>query len=355
MKPARRLLHGSTLALGVTLLATPADGPSFRPEDGAEVTKTFTTGFDFDLDDLSVVLNGQDVGAMMGALEVAMSSSMTIRVEDAYGSTSEGRLQELTRTFDELSQLVTIHVSAEGASEVPETQGSSELEGRTVVFAWDEEAGAYEAAFAGDDGDQGLLEGLEEDMDLRALLPPGEVEPGAEWEVPIEELESIVSPGGDLKILPDDAEADDMDFYSTIEDRVAEQFSDVLEGTCKCTYVGTREVDGLQVGEIRLDIEVATSADLTEAIEELFAELSSELGEEAPDVSVDAADLTLDFEGEGVLLWALDLGRAHSLDLSGHAEVAIDLAISGDVEGEAVDAEMSAEISGTVTQSLETE
>ena len=104
-----------------------------------------------------------------------------------------------------------------------------------------------------------------------------------------------------------------------------------------------------------LAIEVATSADLTEAIEELFTELSSEFGEEAPDVSVDGADLTLDFEGEGVLLWALDLGRAHSLDLSGHAEIAIDLAISGDVEGETVDAEMSAEISGTVTQSLETE
>jgi hypothetical protein len=50
------------------------------------------------------------------------------------------------------------------------------------------------------EADEELLAGLAEDLDLRGFLPPGPVEPGAQWALSAEAIASALMHGGDLAI-----------------------------------------------------------------------------------------------------------------------------------------------------------
>ena len=51
-------------------------------------------------------------------------------------------------------------------------------------------------------GEAELLTNLDEDMDLRALLPAKEVAKGDAWDIDTKSLKSLLLPGGDLKLKP---------------------------------------------------------------------------------------------------------------------------------------------------------
>lgn len=351
-----RILVASLPVLALFAMAAPSDTPSFHPEAGASLTKAFTQRFDFDLDDLSIVVGGNDLAGMIGAIEMSLSNTTTLRVEDVYDEVTAGRPAKLSRTFETLDNLTSVSVSAAGEGEDQEMPSSSELEGRTVVFTWNADEGAYDVTFAEEGGDPALLEGLEEDMDLRVLLPAGEVEKDAEWTVEIAQLRSLITPGGELSLLSEDAEEEDFAEFEEMFERFGDDLSKLLEGTCKCTYKGAREVDGASIGEILVAIEIASSSDLSDMLEELITKLAEENDVEAPEVTIDSADLTIDFDGEGTLLWNLAEGRVHSFELSGAANLAVDIGVTGPMTEEAGgDIEASAEFSGTITQTVATE
>jgi hypothetical protein len=70
--------------------------------------------------------------------------------------------------------------------------------------------------------------------------------------------------------------------------------------------------------------------------------------------SIDGADLNLDFDGEGTLLWSLAAGRARAFHLSGDAIVGMDMVVGVEVEGESQDVDASVEFSGSVLHELVT-
>lgn len=350
-----RPLGFASLAVVLVAFAPPLDQPAFSPAEGARLTKTFVVGGDFSLDEFSAIVDGQDIGAMLGSMEMSLEVQNTVTVTDTYVSSDGGRPEKLERTFDSLEGLTTVALTTDFGGEDQDMSSESELEGITVVFTWNDEEGEYEVEIEGEDDDEELLDGLVEDMDLRVFLPPGEVSVDDTWDVDLELLGDVAFPGGNLKILPEDLDegGEDMDVFDEIfgED-FGEYLSELLEGTCVCTYKGVSEEEGL--AEINVAIEIGSAADLTDMLTQILESVADEVGEEIP-FSIELADLNLDFEGEGVLMWDLENGRISSFELNADMIVAADLGVSGDMDGASQSAELSMEMSGTYEYTVETE
>ena len=330
-----------------------ADTPAFHPAADAGLTKTFVQTVSFQLDDFSLDVDGQDMGGMMGAFEASADLETGITVHDTYLASAQGRPERLKRAFETLKFAGTMVVGAGGEVQEEPMESSSPLEGRTVAFTWNDEEGEFDVEFEGEAGEAELLEGLEEEMDMRFLLPPADVEVGGTWEVKVEDLLPLLMPGGDLGFETpeeDDAALALEEFLSG----KAEELKDLLHGTCTCTYKGASESDGKRLGEIEIALEIASAADLSSLIEEAIRKMAEEQGQTEIPIDISAADVNLDVQGGGTLLWDLSAGYLHSLQMKGDCQIALDISVAIDAEGESHSANLSAEVSGSVEQSVET-
>ncbi|MFT7479965.1 MAG: hypothetical protein ACI80N_003272, partial [Gammaproteobacteria bacterium] len=349
--------NNTLLALGAlaasTLLAftLPEDTVSFAPTEGSSLTKTFASVMTFNLDDMNMTMNGESP-PMMPEMEMEMTQEMTLVVTDEYASLKDGTVAKLLRSFETIGQEISVETSMEMMGETQETNptgsGGSALEGTTVSFTWNDDDEEYERAFEGDGDDEELLDGLTADMDLRALLPEGDVSEGDEWDVELVALVDILAPGGDLAI---DLEMDgggaqmggpDPQMMSNMR----ELLGDLLEGDFKATYSGTRKADGLTLGVISVTIDIESARDMSEYMSESMDEADSPIPME-----LDRADVEFMVEAEGELLWDLAAGHLHSFDLKGDASITMDMAMTMDM-GEEMSMEMSMEMSGTIAQSV---
>jgi len=344
-------------ALGASFAFTLVGGGdklAFQPQAGSSLTKAFTIGGEFTLDDISLIVDGQDIGGMIGQIEVSVKTESRIEITDAYRAVASGRPTDLLRTFEALTS--TVHMDMTPAqAEMPEMTSSSSLEGKTVAFRWNEEEHEYERSFHEHSGDDELLEDLEEDMDLRAFLPPGEVSDGDTWSVELSELECLMAPGGNLRMLPENGDVDDetMQRFEEIFGGLGQEFGDQLEGECACTFKGARDEDGVRVAEIAIEIEVSATMDLTEPLDKAIRAAIEQGGAgDMVDVTLDTADFNLDFEGKGTLLWNLGAGRIHSFQVSGDSTMDIDLAVSVEAEGESHELDASLELSGSMREDV---
>lgn len=346
-------------ALGAGMAFTLGGGGekvAFQPSAGSTVSKTFTIGGDFALDELSMIVNGQDIGGMIGELSMSLKQETRYEITDTYKAVADGRPTELLRTFDALSSRMTMDVSP-APEEIPEFESASALEGKTVAFRWDDEKHEYARSFTEEGGDQALLEKLEEDMDLRVFLPEGETSENESWSVDLVKLESVVMPGGNLSLLPTNEEfdAEGAKIFEEIFDGFGEKLGDLLDGECNCTYKGAREEDGARLAEIAIELEVAATLDLSELIDKAIRAAIEENGAgEMIEFTLDSADLTMDFDGSGTLLWDLGAGRVHSFLLSGDTTFALDLSVGIEVEGEKQDMDAEVELSGSMRSELAT-
>jgi hypothetical protein len=348
MNSSKGLLAATSIAGALAAATALPDGLGFHPEAGKTLAKVFEAESLVELDEFSAIVDGQDYGALLGALELSIESTQSVTVVDTYVTTEDGRPQELRRTFDALGTETSSSFGSDFDSGDQGMSFSSDLEGSTVVFTLDED-GEYAVAFADEDGgDEDLLDGLEEDMDLRFLLPDGEVSEGDSWEVPVSAFAALIRPGGDLGLGPDDLALDELEgmdgLMDSLEDSLEEELGEILEGSCECTFAGMREVDGVELAEIELALEISSAVDIVELLDDAIAELSATTGEEAPFV-IEIADLNVDIESEGVLLWDLEGGHLRSLELSSDGLLELDVAISIDAEGESHTAEISVELS----------
>ena len=138
----------------------------------------------------------------------------------------------------------------EEEAQSPNGSGTSELEGSTVVFTWNDDDGEYELSFPeGEEGDAELLEGLTEDMDFRALLPDGELSEGESYDIDLAGLVDVMAPGGDLKIEMevDGADGAAMGPDPAMMSDFRQFFEDVVEGSATGKFVEMRDVDGVNV------------------------------------------------------------------------------------------------------------
>jgi len=356
MKPSARLL--SLCPVVAVLLAStgPRDQVAFGPEEGTSLTKTFQSEGIFELDDFSAILDGQDMSAMLGSFEVSFDTSSTVSVTDTYGPSEEGRPLRLERSFETLEGEASSSMDSDMGSETDSMPLSSDLEGTTVVFAWDEEEEDYSVSFDGDGGDEELLEGLEEEMDLRFLLPEDSVSEDDTWEVPLTAFAALITPGGNLNMSSGDADGlgDFEDVLDELQSELTGDQADMLAGTAQCTYTGVREEDGAELAEIAIEIEISTSTDILDLVLGIAESVAEDSGEEMP-LEFEIADLEVEIEAEGVLLWNTEAGHFHSLELSSDGYIAIDVAFGADMGGESHSAEISVEMSASMKNSVTAE
>jgi hypothetical protein len=348
MKPnSRTLLAFAALSPLVLTTGWSAESVTYGPKAGSTLTKHAAIGGELELEDMSLEVNGQDLSEM-AQVQMAMKIELKVSVTDRYEAVADGRPTKLVRTFDEVSS--NTHTSGNNpmaGSEEKDTPLESELEGKSVAFTWDGDA--YEVTFEGEaQGDEELLTGLEEDLDLRGFLPSSEVSKGDKWNVPSEAVKRVLAPGGDVKLRPEGGgDSDPMGAFSQ-NDLIGE-----LSGTFEATYGGTRDEDGVKVAVIQLSIEAHSAQDLSSRLDEMREQMKESLPE-GVSVELEAMDMEYELEAEGELLWNLETGLVHALQLSGDLRLLMDQSMSMKMGEESQDMDISMTFTGNQTLTLTT-
>jgi hypothetical protein len=323
--------------------ALPAQKVAFTPSSGLSLTRTFETSHEMELDDMTMTLNGAPSPQMDMSMNTSMNSK--IEVSDVFDSVEEGQVKKLTRTFDTITASGAVQVES---PMIPETDdqtidSASELEGKTVVFAWDADAGEFIASFPDDEGDSELLEGLEQNMDLTVFLPAQDVSEGDTWELDVEQISKILLPGGNLKLKPDEDDVPGgLPGMESMGGNMEDMLGDIT-GEATAEYKGNRDVDGVQCGVIQFKIAIESAADMTDKVADAMDQMP-----EGMTIDLDHMDVEMSLEGEGTLLWNLAPGHAHSLELSSSISLFMDMGASVDAQGQKMDMEQVVEMSGTV-------
>ncbi len=303
------------LTLSLAALVLPAgDEVHFAPEKGLVVRRTFEAVSDYSLEEAEFTVDGESPPELPEP-DLDVHNVERIVVVDEFAEMGTGMPLRLRRTFEELSSTTTF--SSAAAEEDFEQVEKSDLQGTTVVFAWDNEAEEYGVELE-EDGEAGaeLLEGLVEDMDFRALLPGEEVSAGDSWEVDATLILTLMWPGGFVGFYDEQAGVID-----EVQAEVNVGLVEALEGEAKATYAGTRDEDGVTVAVFELVFEVSsgTSVDV---------DLEDDMVEER------TYETTRKVQGE--VLWNLEGGLLHSAALESDSM----LSLSGTMTVEGEDGEI---------------
>jgi hypothetical protein len=311
------------------------DKVAFAPQAGLTLTKTFSQKDETTLDDMSMVVNGQEQDSSAMGMEQDISSHIDVVLVDEYEAVADGEPVRLKRKYEQLASGTTMKMSNQVTGEMTVNMtGTSELEGLEVRFVRGED-GEYTAKFVEEGaGDEALLEDLTEDTDLRAFLPTSEVEEGATWEVEPDELRHVLAFGGALKFDMESEDMPDMGGFGGSPDKMpsADQFLGEIDGTITGEYRGTREEEGAKVAVINLTIAVNSAKDMTDFFRESMdeAELPEGMNMQMDYKSV---DMEFELEAEGVLLWNLAGGHMHSFEMTGKGSMTMDMAMAMEMEG----------------------
>jgi hypothetical protein len=332
-------------------LARPETAISFAPAEGQTLVRTFTSNAQLALDDMQITINGQP-SPMPVEMEMDMDMTTELEVTDKFVAMSSGRPQELVRTYDKLSSAGSFAIEMEmmpGGGQESDMSASSELEGKSVAFTWDEDSEEYGAAWHESEGDDELLENLQEDMDLRGLLPPTSVEEGATWDIDVSKLVDVLALGGDMGLEPEmDGEAQGMPGMEGMGQGMTDMLGESIEGTATGEFKGLQELDGVEVAAIAVKIDVESSNDMTEQVAEQMEKMAEQVGE----MSVEYMDVELDMQAEGTLYWNMATHHAHSFELGGTLHMVMDTAMKMSQGGQEMRIEQMVEMSGTFDNDL---
>ncbi|MBM3977629.1 MAG: hypothetical protein FJ299_11645 [Planctomycetes bacterium] len=344
------------ITLGFTL---PGGELGFHPADGTSLTKKFNSEFTLRLADLSANAMGQEIDpAMMGDPQVTLVGTQELTLTDDFVKVGRGRPLELTRLFDSLAGKMSFEASAQGDSQSDEKELKSDLAGKKVTYKWDDKDSKYAIAWAeGHDGDEKLLEDLQEDMDLRFLIGDGTHEAGESWEVASNKLGDLLFPGSSFKLNSGDEDADSEEFDQFLEELdidEEEMIAKLFQGSVKATFAGLKDVDGMQLAEISIEAEISSSNDFADlvgrAIEKMMEKEGADLSQKP---ELEQVLLDLSFKGTGTLMWDAKAGHAHSFEIAGEGTATLSVAASIDMEGQSMAMKGSVEFEGEFSSSLE--
>ncbi|MFN0009621.1 MAG: hypothetical protein ACKVXR_17130 [Planctomycetota bacterium] len=314
------------LAALTAAFVAPADSLTFHVEAKSKLTKTFETRIKLASESMSITVDGNDMHGGVEVPKIEITDNETIQVTDEYLSVEDGRPTKLVRDFVDLAgdSLETSVMPEDSGMEDREEKGEKEspLEGKTVVFTWEDDG--YKAAWADEEkgGDDELLEKLEGDMDLLGFLPSKGVAKGDTWDLEAKAFNGVSSPGGRLHLrTPKRDEADE-------NLSIQEELEKNIGGEGKATYKGTRDVDGVEVGVI-----------------EITAELESHGTVEA-DGRENSIEYAVTYTGE--MLWNVKAGRLHSLELQGEVKFSMDTKSSIEFGEESHELRQKVEFAGTI-------
>jgi len=309
----------------------------FRVAADTTLVRTLKNEYSMQLDSMTVSLDGEEVPSdQFGDFDVTIQHHESYVVTDAFEAVADGLPRRLRRTFDELSGGESSTFSMDGEDSTDSSDYESELDGRTVLFTWNEESGSFDAAFAGDGGDEEMLEDLVEDMDLRRFLPPGPRAEGESWSIEPRAFECILDPGGELGLEDPEDEGSD----SSVEDA---ELRENIDGKITATFQGVRVEGGVKQAVIALACETSTHANQELAPDEI------------PEGTRGTGRVEIRFVLEGELRWDLEHGHALSFELSGENELTTIQTISGDIQGEPTEQTQKMVFSGETSFSMKVE
>ena len=355
MTPIKTAATLSVPALALSLIVgfsgSSVDKVAFTPAEGTTVTKTFTSTTELEMDDMTTLMNGGP--GPMPEMEMSMAMTQTVTITDEYLALADGKPTKLARTFDSVGTDLEMDVNAAGESSAPTGSGSSPLEGSTVVFTWNAETESYDTAFAeGEEGEADLLTGLVEDMDLRGLLPSAELAEGESYDIGVAAFADVIAAGGDLKIeMEIDGEAANTGMDPEMMTDFRRFFDDLLEGEASGKYVGMREVDGVKVAVIEINVEINGSADMSElAAESMGSEMP-----EGVEMTIERMDVEMSYEGSGELHWNMAKGMIHGLSMEAEMEMNMDMAMGVAMGGQEMNISVEMAMSGAIESTVTTE
>jgi hypothetical protein len=357
MKNYRILLLALLASPALLALNFPATRVRFAPADGASVVKTFENKAEFSLDNMGMTMNGSELPSRPD-MDMTITSVQKMVVTDEYLATADGSPTKLKRRFDEIANDMTMAMQMEIMGQSSDQDSSvaseTELEGKTVLFAWDGDAKEFKKSFDPPQEDAELLEGLTEDMDFRVLLPKGEVNEGDEWEIDVKSLVSVLAPGGDMKLVPKESGDDAMGMgMAPGMGGSMNDWLDEIEGEAKAKFAGMREVGDAKLAVISFTLDVQSAKDMTDVVTEAMK--NAKLPPGAGDITVDHMDIEVKLEGEGELLWDLATGHAVAFEMSGPAHMAMDMAMKMSAQGQNLSIEQNMEFSGTTSMTVKFE
>lgn len=355
MKHTRLLLLPLLVAPALLSLGRTETRIEYKPSEGSVVQRTFETRAEMTLDSMDMKMNGQAPPMGMPEMDMTMTTKVMTVVEDEFTAVADGRLQRLKRHYSDIGMqtdmAMDMEMMGQTQSQNQNSAASSELEGKSVLFVRDAESGEFKPRWPeGVDGDDDLLTGLTEDMDLRAFLPKDAVAEGQRWEIDPTAMISAMSSGGDLKLVPEEMEANDMQMMGP-QGSMSDWFAEGLSGTVAAVFEGIREEDGRKLAVIRITFDVKNAVDMSEMMETAMESMPPEAGE----MEFDHMDLEIAYEGEGLLLWDLDRGIGRSFDTSGSFGMLMDMGMTMDNQGQSMNLQMTMEMSGSLAQNAKFE
>lgn len=331
-----KLSFGTALAL-----ASFASGPDevrYAPEKGLEVTRTCETSGEFELESESLTIDGEE-RPVPGKPSGSLRSEEKFVVSDELVAVGSGRPEKLARTFDELHRQHTFSGTGPDGEVMEQTQKlTCDLEGKRVVFTWNADDERFDVQAAADQKlDAELLDGLDEDMDLRAFLPDKPVVKGDSWDVEPAAFHAVLWPGGRLPFHDADKHEPD-----AVEHELDAALYASLDGDAKVTYAGQREEDGVKVFVLHVKADLSRTGESVPS-----SEYTSEHG------GAPGAKVKLEFttQAEGDLLWSVE--HAHLISLTLEGQAAFTEGVSYEVRGQSV--EQVKKFSGTTRYSFAVE
>jgi len=323
------------LFLGFALLALGARGGReelvFAVPAATTLERALESAFTLDLAEMSLAMDGEEIPPeLLGEFDVHIEHAERYAITDLFEAVDGARPTRLRRTFDELSGEERARTTTEQGEQSDDSDYESALEGQSVVFTWNAENGAYEAAWAsGSEGEAELLEALQEDLDLRRFLPAEAVAEGESWDVDVAAFHAVLEPGGDLALLDPEAEEEP----DSTEDQALREN---LTGSVRATFAGVSEEDGRRLARIALVVEARTFA-------------AAPLGpEDLPEGGEGTSRSDVVFRLEGELAWDLAGGHAQALELGGQYEVQSVFELRGEYEGESFEQRQAMEFGGEI-------
>lgn len=191
------LLAGSLAPRPCETAASGAQSVRFAVQRGTVLRKTFGIESKATIRDMTttvggVVQNGGDVASK----NIYAEQSRRLVVLDRYGEEAGGRPEQLYRTYEQLSGEKLDRMPLMSGGEPEQKKISSDLEGKTARFDWNEVSQGFSASIEGES--EVDPKGLAEDMDLRVFLPGKDVKPGDTWKIDAASFDEIFTLGGDL-------------------------------------------------------------------------------------------------------------------------------------------------------------
>jgi hypothetical protein len=292
----------------------------FAPAEGSKVRRTIT------LDHVLVVQEVATVsaaGTQSSQDQISYKAHQVLRTLDEYRKVADGRPLLLQRRFDEIAWT--------GSFEFPDGKEQisavSPLTGASVLYTWVPTEGAYGRYYDRRESPEEALLRLEEDLDLRALLPAGPVGVGETWSVPADKLAGVFGPAGRLS-LQFDAKRPRLNLLRTLRCGLAgnygEFFGGESTGQCKLKLAAPGAADaGRPLARLELEVELEQKLDQRGLMQ---AQLTG--AELLSGYKCNRAPASWSFKGTGTLVWDLAAKRASSFTLQGEQKLQFESELS---------------------------